>query len=227
MSYILSNPGIVLELLWEHILISGTALTIAILIALPLGVFIAPRLRLTGWVLGAFGIIYTIPSIALIILFIPVFGLSARPVIAALILYAQVILVRNLVVGLRGVDPVLLEAAEGMGMSAWQRLLRVELPLALPVLIAGLRIAAVVTIAIATIGAKFGAGGLGRLLFDGIAQAGRYDKIWAGAITVAALALVVNQLLLRLERAYTAREQAPEVRRARERRLTGVSRMHH
>ncbi len=211
MSYILSNPGIVLGLLWEHILVSGTALLVSALIALPLGVLIAPRQRLAAWVLGIFGIVYTIPSIALIILLIPLLGLNPRAVITALILYAQVILVRNLVTGLRGVDPVLLEAARGMGMSAWQRLLRVQIPLALPVMLAGLRIAAVVTIAIATIGAKFGAGGLGRLLFDGIAQAGRYDKIWAGALTVAALALVVNQGLLWLERAYARRGKAPGV----------------
>lgn len=206
--YLVSNPEVVLGLLWEHILISGAALLISALIALPLGVYLAPRERLASWVLGIFGIVYTIPSIALIILFIPLLGLSAQTVITALVLYAQVILVRNLVVGLRGVDGVLLEAAEGMGMSAWQRLWRVQFPLALPVMIAGLRIAAVVTIAIATIGAKFGAGGLGRLLFDGIAQAGRYDKIWAGALTVAALALLVNQGLLRLERVYTRRWQS-------------------
>jgi osmoprotectant transport system permease protein len=215
-SYILANPGIVLGLLWEHILVSGSALLVSALIALPLGVLIAPRQRLAAWVLGVFGIVYTIPSIALIILLIPILGLNPRAVIAALILYAQVILLRNMVAGLRGVDPVLLEAARGMGMNAWQRLFKVQIPLALPVMLAGLRIAAVVTIAIATIGAKFGAGGLGRLLFDGIAQAGRYDKIWAGALTVAALALLVNQGLLWLERRYASRGKAPSVQAGKE-----------
>jgi osmoprotectant transport system permease protein len=116
------------------------------------------------------------------------------------VMYTQVILVRSLVVGLQSIPSSVLEAARGMGMNLWQRWWQVQVPLMLPIFLAGLRIAAVVAIAIATIGAKFGAGGLGTLLFEGIAQAGRYDKIWAGAIAVALLAFVLNGLLLRLER---------------------------
>lgn len=200
MNYIIQNPRIIMDLLWDHLLISAAALIISVLIALPVGVLIAPRQRLASLVLGIFGIIYTIPSIALIIVLIPFFGLNARSVIVALIFYSQIILVRNLVIALRGIDPVLMEAARGMGMDAWWRWRRVQFPLALPVMLAGMRIAAVVTIAIATIGAKFGAGGLGTLLFDGIAQ-NRYDKILAGSITVAVLALALNKLLLELEKA--------------------------
>lgn len=198
MSYILQNPQIISSLLLDHMLISAAALFSAALIALPVGILIAPRPKLSGLVLGIYGVFYTIPSIALIILLIPFFGLNAYSVIFALILYAQVILVRNLVAGLSGVNAVLIEAARGAGMNGWQRWWRVQFPLALPVMLAGVRLAAVVTIAIATIGAKFGAGGLGMLLFDGIAQ-NRYDKIWAGAIVVAGLALLVNTLLGRLE----------------------------
>src|SRR5205085_2479924 len=120
------------------------------------------------------------------------FGLNATSVIAALILYMQVILVRNVVVGLQSIDPATAEAAVAMGFNAWQRWWRVEMPLALPAILAGGRIAAIAGLGIATIGAKFNAGGLGTLLFDGIAQTGRYDKIWAGAIAVGALALAVN-----------------------------------
>lgn len=200
MTYIIRNPGIILGLLVDHVLLSGMALLISALIALPIGILIARRERLASIVLVALSTLYTIPSIALIILLLPVFGLNGTSVVVALVVYSQVILVRNLIAGLRSIDPVLLEAAKGMGMNIWQRLWRVEIPLALPVMLAGMRIAAVVTIAIATIGAKFGAGGLGTLLFDGIAQAGRYDKIWAGAIVVSALALVVNKLLLNLEK---------------------------
>lgn len=199
MSYILANPEIVLTQLLEHLVIIGVALLIAIAIALPISIWIARDARLTTAVLGTFGIFYTIPSIALIVLLIPFFGLGSLPVIIALILYVQVILVRNFVAALHGVDPAIEEAARGMGMNVWQRWWQVELPIALPVMLAGVRLAAIVAIALAVVGAKFGAGGLGRLLFDGIAQTGRYDKIWAGAIVVGALAITVNALLLALE----------------------------
>lgn len=217
--YIFAHLDIVGEQLAQHLQMTGTALLIALLIALPLGTLIANRPRLAGPIMGTLGILYTIPSLALIILLIPLFGLNATSIVIALVIYAQVILVRNINAGLNGIDRAILEAARGMGMNPWQIWLRVQLPLALPVILAGLRIAAVVCLGIATFGAKFGAGGLGTLLFQGIAQGGRVDKIWAGAIAVGALALVVNGLLLALERALSP---ATRVRRA-ERRL-GLSR---
>jgi osmoprotectant transport system permease protein len=203
MQYLLNNYGIVLNLLLRHLQISLGALLAAVAIALPLGWFLSSHRRWIGPVLGFLGVIYTIPSIALIILLIPFFGLNARSVMVALVLYAQVILVRNVIVGLDGIDPAVLEAARGMGMSQKQIAWKVQMPLALPVILAGVRIAGVVAVAIATLGAKFGAGGLGTLLFDGIAQAGRTDKIFLGALLVAILALAFNWLLLRLERRFT------------------------
>ena len=199
MDYILKNPATVFELLLQHLFVVGTALLIALALALPLSLYIASRPRWTAFVLSAFGMVYTIPSIALIILLIPLTGLNAWSVILALIVYVQVILVRNNVAALHGIDAAILQAARGMGMNAWQLWWRVQMPLALPVMLAGVRIAAIVAIAIAAVGAKFNAGGLGRLLFDGIAQTGRYDKIWAGAIALAALALAVNFALVALE----------------------------
>jgi osmoprotectant transport system permease protein len=216
MSYLADNAGMVLGLLWEHAQIAGGALLVACVIALPLGVLIAGRPRAAAWVMGALGILYTVPSLALIILLVPLFGLSAVPVMVALILYAQVILVRNVVAGLRAVDPAMDEAARGMGMSAAQRWRRVTLPLALPVILAGVRIAAVTAIGIAAIGAKFSAGGLGRLLFDGIAQ-GRMDKVWAGAVTLAALAFGVSGLLLFCEKLLDARWRAEHLAGIRDR----------
>jgi osmoprotectant transport system permease protein len=115
-----------------------------------------------------------------------------------MILYTQVILVRNFSVALRAIEPAILEAAKGMGMNPWQRWWQVQVPLILPICLAGVRLATIVAIAIATIGAKFGAGGLGVLLFDGVSQA-RNDKILAGAIVVALLAFVLNGILLGLE----------------------------
>jgi osmoprotectant transport system permease protein len=203
MSYILKHPGTVWGLLLAHLGMTLLTLAIAILIALPLALLITRYRWLNLPILGSLGILYTIPSLALIILLIPVFGLNVRSVIVAMVLYTQVILVRSLVVGLQSIPFSVLEAARGMGMNLWQRWWQIQVPLMLPIFLAGLRIAAVVAIAIATIGAKFGAGGLGTLLFEGIAQAGRYDKIWAGAIAVALLAFVLNGLLLTLEKIAT------------------------
>lgn len=199
MSYIVSNPAIVWSLLLQHLQMTGLSLLVAVLVAVPLALLISRFSWLNVPVMGLLGILYTVPSLALIILLVPIFGLNAQSVIVAMILYTQVILVRNLTVGLGSIKPAVLEAARGMGMNPWQRWWRIQVPLVLPIFLAGLRLAAIVAIAIATIGAKFGAGGLGTLLFDGIAQAGRYDKIWAGAIAVAALALAINAALLSLE----------------------------
>lgn len=203
MDYIFNNPVTVLQLLLQHLFVVGAALGIAILISLPVSLLILRSKRLTNIVIGIFSTFYTIPSIALIILLIPLTGLNEWSVILALIFYVQVILVRNNVAGLNGIDPAIIQAARGMGMNRWEMWWRVQLPLALPVMLAGIRIAAIVAIGIATVGAKFNAGGLGRLLFDGIAQTGRYDKIWAGAIAVAALALAVNLALVALERHFS------------------------
>lgn len=212
MRYIINNPDVVLQLLREHLVMAGIALLISILIALPLSVLLTRWPRLATGVMGVLGALYTIPSIALLILLLPIFGLNQRSVIVALIIYTQIILVRNGVAGLKSVPPMMLEAARGMGMNGWQRWRQVQVPLALPVILAGVRLAMIVAIAIATIGAKFGAGGLGTLLFDGIAQ-NRYDKILAGSVVVAVLALIANYLLLALERYFTIEKRIARVAR--------------
>jgi osmoprotectant transport system permease protein len=199
MSYILKNPETVGTLLLEHVQMTSLTLVLAVLLAVPLALLITRFRWLNLPILGSLGVLYTIPSLALIILLVPIFGLSQRSVIVAMVIYTQVILVRGLVVGLRSIPAAIIEAAKGMGMNSWQRWWQVQVPLVLPIFLASLRVAAVVAIAIATIGAKFGAGGLGTLLFDGIAQAGRYDKIWAGAIVVSLLAFALNGALLGLE----------------------------
>lgn len=199
MSYLFDYPDVVLGLFLDHLWLTALTLVIAGAIALPLG-WLAHRYRRLAWLVqGVFGVVYTIPSIALMILLIPWLGLSVTTVTVALVLYSQIILVRNTLAGLAGIDPAVMEAARGMGMNFWQIARRVQLPLALPVILAGVRLAAVVTVAIATIGAKFGAGGLGTLLFDGIAQ-NRMDKIWIGALAVALLAFALNRGLQVVER---------------------------
>ena len=198
MRYLIDNPGVVLLLLAEQLWLTFAALVLAGLFALPLGVLAARRPGIRGPLLAFLGILYTVPSLALFVLLIPLLGLGFAPALVALVVYAQIILVRNVAVGLLGVDPAALEAARGMGMTAWQRFSRVELPLAAPVILAGARVAVLTTISTSTLAAFVNAGGLGTLLFMGVSQ-GRTDKIVAGALGVSALALAANALLRALE----------------------------
>ncbi len=218
MSYIVKNPGVVSGLLLEHIQMTGLAVLIAVAIALPLALLVTHYRWLSVPILGFLGTLYTVPSLALIILLVPIFGLNRQSVVVAMIIYTQVILVRSFSVGLQSIEPAILEAASGMGMNLWQRWWRVQVPLILPVCLAGVRLATIVAIAIATIGAKFGAGGLGTLLFDGIAQSGRYDKLWAGAITVTVLAFLINGILLAIEWLSTPTRKIRQASRGKSRR---------
>jgi osmoprotectant transport system permease protein len=199
MDYLFDNLPEIAALFGEHLRLTAISLALALLIALPLGVLVARVGWLRGPVLGALGVIYTIPSLSLFVLLIPLFGLGAVPAVIALVAYAQLVLVRNVVVGLTSIDPAVVEAARGMGMSGWQRFARVELPLMLPLLLAGARIATLSIIGIGTIAAFINAGGLGQLLFQGVATGNR-DKIVAGALAVSALAIGANILLRLVER---------------------------
>ena len=199
MRYLLNNFPLVAQLFGQHLRLTLIALAVALAIAMPVGLVLARVRWLRGPVLGVLGVIYTIPSLSLFVLLIPLLGLGPTPAIVALVAYAQLVLVRNIVVGLTGVDPAIVEAARGMGMSGWQRFSRVELPLALPLILAGLRLAALSIIGIGTIAAFINAGGLGRLLFEGVATSNP-PKIVAGAVAVSLLAFLANALLRFLER---------------------------
>lgn len=199
LDYLIDNWREVLQLTWEHITLCGIAILLAMVFAIPLGILIAafPRLRFTT--IAILGAIYTIPSLAFLAFLIPSLGLGRNPAVIVLAAYAQLALVRNIQAGLTGVDDSILEAARGAGMTPWQSLIRVRLPLALPVLIAGLRIATVSTISLATITAWISAGGLGTLLFEGITF-NRPSMILAGTVAITALALSVDLLLRVAER---------------------------
>ena len=199
MRWLAQHPAEAAGLLGQHLAIVGTALLAALAIALPLGYLAARRPGAAGPIYGVFGVIYTIPSLALLALLVPVLGLGFWTAVVALTAYAQMILVRNTVEGFRGVGPAQLEAAAGLGMTSAQQFWRVELPLALPVIVGGVRIATVALIAIASIAAWINAGGLGVLFFDGI-HTNDVQKIVAGSIASAALAIVADLLLRGLER---------------------------
>jgi osmoprotectant transport system permease protein len=198
-SYLINNLPLIAQLFVEHLRLTAISLGLSLLIAVPLSLLIVRWKWLQGPVLGLLGVIYTIPSLSLFVLLIPLLGLGVVPAVVALVAYAQLVLVRNIVVGLTGIDAAIVEAARGMGMSGWQRLARVEIPLALPLILAGVRLATLSIIGIGTIAALINAGGLGTLLFKGVSTGNR-DEIVAGAIAVSALATGANQILRFLER---------------------------
>jgi osmoprotectant transport system permease protein len=201
-SYVIDHQQRVVELLLQHLELVALALVAALVIAVPLGIAAARARRGASLVLGTLGAIYTIPSLALLALLVQAVGLGPVPIFIALVAYAQFMLVRNVVAGLQGVDPAVRDAAMGLGMSARQSLLRVELPLAFPVVLAGIRVATVSLVAIATLGGYVGAGGLGTLIFTGLALH-HSDEIIAGSILASALAIALDLLLRLGERRFT------------------------
>jgi osmoprotectant transport system permease protein len=199
---------------WQHVRLTAVTLGIACAIALPLGTLIARVALLYTPIIGLLGAIYTIPSLALLAFLVAYVDIGFTNAVIALVAYAQFILVRNVVVGLRQVDRGVLDAARGMGMSSAQILFKIEYPLALPVMLGGLRIAAVATIAIATIAFLIDAGGLGKLLFDGINNSFiSTSEIQVGALAVSALALVADLLLRIVERLLPASRARASTRR--------------
>ncbi len=199
-SYLSRNWRTVLAMAVDHLELSVTAVALALVVALPLGL-IATRYRpLTLPILGLLGALYTVPSLAFLTFLIPTpVGIGRDNALVALTTYAQLFLVRNIVAGLRGVSPAALEAATGLGMTPAQVFFRVRWPLALPVVLAGVRTALVTTISLATIAGWIDAGGLGPLLFNGIAR-DRPPMILAGAVASVALALLTDALLRLAER---------------------------
>jgi len=188
------NHDQVLELTVEHLWLVGTSTLFAVLIGLPLGIMIAHRPRLNKPVLAGANIIQTIPSLALFGFLLPVPWLGQRAdrlAILALTLYALLPIIRNTYTGICGVDPAVVEAGRGMGLTESQLLLQVELPLALSVILSGVRVAIVISVGLATIAAAIGAGGLGEFIFRGLAMVD--DRvILAGAIPAAILALAAD-----------------------------------
>jgi osmoprotectant transport system substrate-binding protein/osmoprotectant transport system permease protein len=177
----------------------GTALALAVPVAVLIGVAVARRRRLAAATIGVAGVIFTIPSLALFGLFVVPLGIGTSPAVAALALYALLPVLRNTVVGLSEVPADVVEAARGMGMTEAQTLRRVRLPLALPVVVSGVRVAAVTAVGIATVAALVAAGGLGVSVFDGL-QAGDRTKTLAATLTIVVLALGIDGALGSVER---------------------------
>jgi len=192
--FILQNRGQVLELTGEHLWLVGLSTLFATLIGIPLGILIAHRPRLNKQILAGANIIQTVPSLALFGFLLPVPWLGDRAdrlAILALTLYALLPIIRNTYTGIRGVDLAVMEAGRGMGLTELQLLLQVELPLAVSVILSGIRTAVVISVGLATIAAAIGAGGLGEFIFRGLAMVDN-RVILAGAVPAAILALVAD-----------------------------------
>ncbi len=198
-TFVREQAGQLTNQILTHIGLTLASLAMALAVGMPLGIFITRQRRLAAVVLGGAGVLQTVPSIALLGVLIPLLGIGAGPALAVLFLYALLPIIRNTYVGITGVNPAIREAAQAMGMTDWQVLTRVELPLAWPVLLAGIRTAAVINVGVATLAAYVAAGGLGEFIFGGIAL-NNTNMMLAGAIPAALLAVGFDQGLGWLQR---------------------------
>jgi osmoprotectant transport system permease protein len=194
-NYDLNEPSSIPNLLIQHLTIVGISMLIAIIIAIPLGILISRYKIFKDPIITLNSTTYALPAMALLVL---VTGLNPPTVIIPLVLYAQLVLIRNTAAGISAVDPLLLEVARAMGMNRWQILLRVTLPLALPIIIAGVRVAAVTSIGIASLGTLVGVPSLGDLIFDGLINL-QNNEVIAGALLISLLAVLTDLLLLTLQ----------------------------
>ena len=189
-----------LTALGQHLQLSLLTLLLAIFLSVPLAIYLSTRKRASNWVLQVAGIFQTIPSMALLGLFIPIMGIGTLPALTALVIYAIFPILQNTITGLQGIDPSLEEAGVAFGMTKWERLKKFEIPLAMPVIMSGIRTAAVMIIGTATLAALIGAGGLGSFILLGIDR-NNASLILIGALSSAFLAIAFNLLLKWMEKA--------------------------
>ena len=200
--YLTSRSELIVDATVQHVVLTVVSVGIGLLLALPLGVLAFRYRRARSWVLGTSTALYTIPSLAMFSLLLPVTGLTATTVVVGLVLYSLTILVRNVLAGLQAVPAEVVESATGTGYGRRSLLLRVQLPLALPALFAGVRIATVSTVALTTVGAILGNGGLGNLIYSGLRTQFQAEVLTA-TVLVVALAVLADLALLGVQRVVT------------------------
>lgn len=198
-AYFSDHSDQLMSAFWEHLGIVFSVLLISIILAAVICWFLLQSERATNIVVNIFSEVYSIPSLALFALLIPLLGLGNKTAIPVLVLYNQYLLIRNFMTGMQNVDKSILEAGTGMGMSKWQLVTRVQLPLAMPSIVAGIRLAIISTTGIATIAATINAGGLGKILLSGLRTMNTYKIIW-GTILCVLIALLADTLLRLLEK---------------------------
>lgn len=201
-SFMLERQDQILELTTQHIYLTFVAVFFAVLVAVPLGITITRFEKTAGIVVGIANAVQALPSLALLGFLIPILGIGSKPSIVMIFLYSLLPIIKNTYTGLTNVDRAILEAGRGMGMTNWQLMKMVQLPLALPVIMAGIRISAVTAVGLTTIAALIGAGGLGQLIYRGISMVNN-RMIIAGAVPAMVLTLVIDFLLNILEKLVT------------------------
>lgn len=197
-SFFQTNGAELLVKIWQHIYLSFVSLGLGIIVAVPVAVGLTRAKKLAGFVIGLASVLQTVPSMALLALMIPIFGIGSFPAIVALFIYSLLPILRNTYIGLNNVDPSVLDAAKGIGMSNIQSIMQVELKLAAPVIMSGIRLSATFVIAWATLASYIGAGGLGDFIFNGL-NLYRSDLILGGSIPVIILALITDYILGKIE----------------------------
>ncbi|MBP2098532.1 ABC transporter permease [Enterococcus rivorum] len=200
--FLLEKGNELVSRIGEHIFISATSLALGVLFAVPIGILLTRTKRIAAIVIGLTSALQTVPSLALLALMIPLFGVGQFPAIIALFIYSLLPILRNTYIGIKEVSEDYKDAAKGMGMTSFQSVLMVELPVAMPTIMAGIRLAAVYVVAWATLASYIGAGGLGDFIFSGL-NLYRADLIFAGTIPVAIIALLADFSLGMLEKKLT------------------------
>ena len=202
LNYILEQRNEILTLLIQHIRLTVFSVLLAIVLGVPLGILVKYVQKLNKPILGFANIVQAIPSMALLGIAIPLLGIGSAPAIAMVILYSLLPIIKNTYTGLSNISPQIMEAAKGIGLTKMQRLFKIQIPLSLPVIMAGIRVSAVTAVGLMTIAAYIGAGGLGYLVFSGIRTINNF-QILAGAIPACLLALFVDYVFSIIERLVT------------------------
>ena len=196
--FIASQGSEVIRLLWEHIYMSLISLCLRVIVAVPLGILLSQVPKVANVVISIVSVLQTIPTLALLALMIPFLGVGKVPAIVALFIYSLLPILRNTYLGMSNVNPDLLDAAKGMGLKRMQIIRQVQLPLAVPVIMAGIRLSTVYVIAWTTLASYIGGGGLGDMIFNGL-NLFRPDLIFGGTIPVTILAVIVDLVMARIE----------------------------
>src|SRR5699024_702328 len=204
----IDRQDMIIEAFLQHIYLSFVSLLIGVLISLPVGMFVARHRKYAETIIGVTAVLQTIPSLALFGFLVPLIGIGSKTALVALIIYALLPILRNTYAGLTGVDQSVIEAGRGMGMTPNQILKKIELPTALPFIMAGIRTATVLTVGIATLATFVGAGGLGDVIYRGL-QSYNNELVLAGALPVAVLALLFDFALKLIEKKVTPKGLTP------------------
>ncbi|KUP29179.1 MULTISPECIES: glycine betaine/carnitine/choline/choline sulfate ABC transporter permease OpuCB [Bacillus] len=202
MTFLQTNGGELLYKTGEHLYISLIAVVLGIIVAVPLGVLLTRMKKGAGAVIGAVNIVQTLPSLAILAFFIPLLGVGKVPAIVALFFYSVLPILRNTYTGIKGVNKNLLESGKGIGMTGWEQIRLVEIPLAIPIIMAGIRTSTIYLIGWATLASFIGGGGLGDYIFIGL-NLYQPEYIIGGAVPVTILAIIIDYLLAVTERKVT------------------------